>query len=224
LPAAPVRGGCFVYPYRYARRAANRTRWKGMTAADWIFLSVCAILVRGFSSIGGAAMKLPKTFFKKMILGVVLIAAAALTAYILKEMLDTKNPESALPVISVRYEYGENALSNEREVRRAGWEWEFFLTNEKTPMISLDDVPITPVDVLPGARMTISFSKEPTDLRIFERAYAETPSEFREMAFSSGNAFYTPTQPGRYYYKIYAEWPRGMIQYYFALQVKELAR
>ncbi len=144
--------------------------------------------------------------------------------HILKEVLDTKEPESALPVISVQYEYGENALSNEREVRRAGWEWKFFLTNEKTPMLALDDVPITPVDVLPGARMTISFSKAPTDLRLYRRAYDDIPSEFYETAFSSGTSFYAPTQPGRYYYRIYAEWPRGVIQYYFALQVRELAR
>ncbi len=173
---------------------------------------------------GGMGMKLPKVFFRKLALGAALIALAALTAYILKEMLDTKNPESALPVVSVEYEYGEHALSNEREVRRAGWEWEFFLTKEKTPMLSLEDVPVTPVDVLPGARMTIHFSKEPTDLRIYRRAYEDRPSEFQETGFSSGTSFYTPTQPGRYYYRIYAEWPRGVIQYYFALQVQELAR
>lgn len=169
-------------------------------------------------------MKLPKLFFKKLFLGAVLIAAAALAASVLKEMLDTKNPESALPVISVRYEYGEQALSNEREVRRAGWEWEFFLTKEKTPLISLEDVPVTPADVLPGARMTVTFSKQPSKLQIFQRAYDDIPSEFQELSFADSGSFFTPTKPGRYYYKVYAEWPRGFIQYYFALQVQELAR
>lgn len=169
-------------------------------------------------------MKLPRVFFKKLVAGAVLIALAALVAYVLKEMLDTKNPESALPAIAVEYEYSEHPLSNESEVRRAGWEWAFFLTNEKTPMLDLEDVPVTPVDVLPGARMTIQFSKEPSGLRLYRRAYADIPPMFQETSFSSGTSFFTPTQPGLYYYRICAEWPRGTIQYYFALQVRELAR
>ena len=48
-------------------------------------------------------MKLPKIFFRKLIIGAVLLAiATGMTAFI-KESLDTQDPESALPIITVLY-------------------------------------------------------------------------------------------------------------------------
>ena len=77
-------------------------------------------------------MKLPKIFFRKLIIGAVLLAiATGMTAFI-KESLDTQDPESALPIITVLY--GDEELVPDKEVRRAGWEWNFFLTQEKTPL------------------------------------------------------------------------------------------
>lgn len=168
-------------------------------------------------------MKLPKTFFKKLLLGALLIWICAACTTLLKEVLDTRNPESALPVITVRYEYGDQPFSNEREVRRAGWEWSFFLTREKTPLLALDEVPLAPASVLPGAQITIDFTREPGELQVFQCAYTDLPSELEELPGARSGSFAAPTQPGRYYYKVRAEWPRGFIQYYFALQVQELA-
>ena len=79
-------------------------------------------------------MKLPKIFFRKLIIGAVLLAiATGMTAFI-KESLDTQDPESALPIITVLY--GDEELVPDKEVRRAGWEWNFFLTQEKTPLLA----------------------------------------------------------------------------------------
>ena len=109
-------------------------------------------------------MKLPKIFFRKLIIGAVLLAiATGMTAFI-KESLDTQDPESALPIITVLY--GDEELVPDKEVRRAGWEWNFFLTQEKTPLLSPEDVPLQPVDVMPGAQMRILFTKEPSELRV----------------------------------------------------------
>ena len=98
-------------------------------------------------------MKLPKIFFRKLIIGAVLLAiATGMTAFI-KESLDTQDPESALPIITVLY--GDEELVPDKEVRRAGWEWNFFLTQEKTPLLSPEDVPLQPVDVMPGAQIRL---------------------------------------------------------------------
>ena len=71
-------------------------------------------------------MKLPKIFFRKLIIGAVLLAiATGMTAFI-KESLDTQDPESALPIITVLY--GDEELVPDKEVRRGGWECNFFLT------------------------------------------------------------------------------------------------
>lgn len=165
-------------------------------------------------------MKLPKVFFRKLIIGAVLLALATGMTVLLKESLDTQDPESALPIITVLY--GDEELVPDKEVRRAGWEWNFFLTREKTPMLSVEDVPLTPVDVLPGAQMRIQFTKQPTDLRVM-RASSDKPMEYLELSNVDGGVFSTPTTPGLYYFKVRAEWSgRGFIQYYFALQVREL--
>ena len=165
-------------------------------------------------------MKLPKIFFRKLLLGIVLISIAAGITVFIKEALDTRDPESALPIITVQY--GDEIFAQDKEIRRAGWEWSFFLTREKTPMLSIEDVPLSAVTVLPASPMHISFTKKPTQLRVL-RATSEKPSEYLELSDASDGAFSSPTTPGLYYYKVQAEWQgRGAIQYYFALEVRDL--
>ena len=131
-------------------------------------------------------MKLPKIFFRKLIIGAVLLAiATGMTAFI-KESLDTQDPESALPIITVLY--GDEELVPDKEVRRAGWEWNFFLTQEKTPLLSPEDVPLQPVDVMPGAQMRILFTKEPSELRVM-RAVSDKPTEYLELSDAGGGRF-----------------------------------
>ena len=165
-------------------------------------------------------MKLPKVFFRKLLIGIVLITlAAGMTAFI-KESLDTQDPESALPLISVQYD--DEQLVTDKEVCRAGWEWNFFLTQEKTPLLLIEDVPLQPVNVLPNAQMAINFSKKPTVLRIM-RSTSDKPSEYLDLSDVGDGKFTTPPTKGRYIYKIRAEWKgRGFIQYFFVLDVNPL--
>lgn len=165
-------------------------------------------------------MKLPKVFFRKLLLGAVLVALSAGMTMFIKETLDTRDPESSLPIITVQY--GDEIFVPDKEVRRAGWEWNFFLTQEKTPMLSVEDVPLSPVTVLPASPMHISFTKQPSQLRVL-RATGEKPSEYLELSDAGDGAFSSPTMPGLYYYKVQAEWRgRGFIQYYFSLEVRDL--
>ena len=165
-------------------------------------------------------MKLPKIFFRKLLLGAVLVSLAAGITMFIKETLDTRDPESALPLITVQY--GDEIFTTDRQVRRAGWEWNFFLTKEKTPLLPIEDAPPTPVTVLPGSPMNISFTKKPSQLHVL-RATSENPSEYIELSNAGDGAFSSPTTPGLYYYKVQAEWRgRGFIQYYFALEVRDL--
>ena len=165
-------------------------------------------------------MKLPKIFLRKVLLGIVLVSIAACITMFIKETLDTRDPESALPIITVQY--GDEIFIADKQVRRAGWEWNFFLTREKTPMLPIEDAPPSPVAVLPGSPMRISFTKKPTQLHVL-RAASEKPSEYLELSDAGNGTFSSPTMPGLYYYKVQAEWQgRGFIQYYFALEVRDL--
>lgn len=165
-------------------------------------------------------MKLPKIFFRKLLLGIVLISLAAGITVFIKEALDTRDPESALPIITIQY--GDEIFTADKQVRRAGWEWNFFLTKAKTPLLSIEDAPPSPVTVLPASPMRISFTKKPTQLHVL-RATSEKPSDYIELSDAGDGAFSSPTMPGLYYYKVQAEWQgRGYIQYYFALEVRDL--
>jgi hypothetical protein len=159
-----------------------------------------------------------KPFLKKVLLGTVLIALAAVVTVFLKETLDTQDPESALPIITVEY----NGLALP-DVYRAGYEWSFFATVERrTPQLSEADIPLVPADVLPAAPIRITFSKEPSVLTI-KRAAGRYSTDFLEITDVQDGTFRTPTVAGIYVYKVYAEWyGRGNIQYYFALQVPQL--
>ena len=52
---------------------------------------------------------------------------------------------------------------------------------------------------------------------------ADVTGQCQDEHDAGGGRFSTPTTPGLYFYKVRAEWSgRGFIQYYFALQVREL--
>lgn len=163
-------------------------------------------------------MNNPKQVIQKIIAGVVLIAIAAVVTMFIKESLDTQDPESSLPIIQVQY----NGMPM-TDVYRAGYEWSFFTTVERrTPELLLEDIPLVAVDVLPQAPLQITFSKEPSELKVM-RATGRYSTDFMEITDMENGTLKTPAAPGIYVYRVSAHWTtRGYIQYYFALQVKEI--
>ena len=163
-------------------------------------------------------MSSPKIFIRKVLVGIVLIALAACATLFIKESLDTQDPESALPLI--RVEYNGTPLT---DVYRSGYEWSFFTTVERRmPELSEADLPLVPVEVMPQVPMKITFSKEPSVLKV-QRAQGRYSTDFLELTGEDPSSFLTPSSPGTYVYKVYAEWrARGYIQYYFVLQVRDV--
>ena len=162
-------------------------------------------------------MKMPKIFLRKIIIGFLLLVMAAGFTLVLKETLDTKDPESALPTISVQYNDGQV-----QGVYRAGYSWSFFTTieNRQAPSLAPEDLPLTPVAVLPAHPVKITFSKTPSELRIW-RAKGRYSTDYLELSNEQEGVFDTPSMPGVYLYKVKADWgSRGTIQYYFALDVQ----
>lgn len=163
-------------------------------------------------------MKLPKRFLRKVLLGAVLIALSVCVTIFIKETLDTKDPEAALPIITL--------LCNEtpvppESVYRAGYTWSFFTTVEdwQAPSMAPEDLPIKPVDIAANTPIVISFSSEPSALRIW-RAEGMYSSDFLELSGDVPGEFLAPATAGQYMYRVNADWgSRGNIQYYFALSV-----
>lgn len=80
----------------------------------------------------------------------------------------------------------------------------------KTPLLSPEDVPLQPVDVMPGAQMRILFTKEPSELRVM-RAVSDKPTEYLELSDAGGGRFSTPTTPGLYFIKYGRNGPAGAL-------------
>ncbi|MEG0178714.1 MAG: hypothetical protein RR573_05275 [Oscillospiraceae bacterium] len=164
-------------------------------------------------------MTLHTTIIKKILLGAVLIGIAAGITLVIKENLDTKDPESALPRITVSY---NGAPLSDDAVLRAGFEWNFLTTKEKGPTLNVDDLPLHAVDVLPQVPVTVSFSKTPDELKI-SRSEGRGSQDFIEITSEKSGEILTPTVPNVYTYKVEASWHmRGSVLYYFSVQTKEL--
>lgn len=163
------------------------------------------------------ALKFPKMFFRKVIIGIALIIVAALLSLFIKESLDTSNPASALPEMSVTY--NGNTI-DPAYVFMAEYEWNFLTTIERSPKLLIEDIPLRTYDVLPQLPMEISFSKAPKSIKV-SRASGRYSADFTEIITSNSGEFFTPNLPGVYVYKIEASWAmRGSILYYIALQTK----
>lgn len=166
-------------------------------------------------------MRVSRIALRKLLIGVVLLLVAAAITLFIKESLDTQNPESALPLLTIEYNGTEIPPNQEGFLYRAGYEWSFFTTVERrAPQLAENDLPLIPLDVSPQAELKLLFSKAPSGLKVM-RATGTGSTEFLELTDAEDGAFNTPASPGVYVYKILAEWrSRGYIQYYFSLYVR----
>ena len=162
---------------------------------------------------------MPKIVLKKVLAGILLIALSAGITVLIKEALDTLDPESSLPLFEVSI--GGNKIN---EVYRAGYEWSFFTTMERqAPRLSESDIPLVPVETLPQAPIQLSFSKQPSEVRIF-RSESGPDSTYMELVNADPMSFSAPVRGGMYVYKVQAQWNnRGEIQYYFAVHVRDFS-
>lgn len=158
---------------------------------------------------------------RKILVGAVLVAIAAAISLFIKENLDVKSPEDALPDLTIQV----NGLSIAPEMAlRAGYEWNFWTTTEKnTPAYTPEDILqlVYPVDMPPRSLIDLDFSIELKDLRI-SRADDADFRYFIEMANTSEGQILAPAQTGRYMYKIEAGFgSRGSVIYYLLVDIRE---
>lgn len=162
-------------------------------------------------------IKFPRLFFRKIILGIVLILLAALVTLFIKDNLDTKDPTSALPDIIVKY---NGAVIDPAYPIRAAYSWNFLTTIETSPVLGVEDVPLSPFSALPFKEFIISFSKAPEKI-VVSRAEGRNSVDFTEVISEKPGVLTTPSLAGYYVYKIEANWGmRGSILYFLAVQVR----
>lgn len=162
-------------------------------------------------------IKFPRLFLRKVILGIVFILLAAILSILIKDNLDTRDPANALPDIIVKY---NGAEIDKAYPIRAAYSWNFLTTIENSPVLGLEDVPLSPFSAQPQKEITIAFTKTPKEIKV-SRADGRNSTDFTEIATQMPGVLTTPSFAGYYVYKIEANWGmRGSILYFFAIQIR----
>ncbi len=150
-----------------------------------------------------------KRKFKRYFIAFILLILSAVGAMIIKDEVDAANPEYSLPIIHV------DAEGKETYVVRAGYTWKFGRKKALSPYVSASDVPLVATECAPGSVITITFTA-PVQSIILYQGDGWEDDDFTPIA-----DWRTPEQEGLYLYRLNAEFAKGDIVYYFAMQVKE---
>ena len=150
-----------------------------------------------------------KRKIRKYVMALVLLVVAAFASVVIKDTVDSLNPENSLPIINVNVGY------NPPYVVRAGYTWQFGLKTVRSPYVSAADVPLMVTDCSPGENIVINFSAP------FEYINLYQSEGLAGEDFTALYTWTTPTKEGIYVYKIEAFFEKGDSSYFFAVQVKE---
>lgn len=152
----------------------------------------------------------------KTLAALLLMALAAVASLLIKETVDSTDPESNLPLIQASVGY------TKLNVVRANFEWNYITRQVHGPALSVEsgDVPYFPFEVSPNTRLVVVMS-DPNYLSMkISRADGLYNPEFIEIY----GDIYTPSVPGDYSYKIEVSYKKGSLLYYTAVRVTGTAQ
>lgn len=154
---------------------------------------------------------------KRILLGIVLIAAAGFIAFYLKDYMDRKNPDYAIPKLHV------TADGQELDVYISSYYWRFAFGHEAQliePEIDggavriLDEGVVQPNILHGGEELSYNFTQK-EKARFIDRSEAYSTVDFH-LADDETTVTH---KPGAYYYKVTAEFERGRVLYYFRIDI-----
>ena len=159
---------------------------------------------------------------RKLAIGAVALALAICITIFIRENMDVKDPEQALPTITITL--NDTANLAPEMIFRAGYEWNFLTTTAKnTPPYSSQDLQehTPPVNVLARTYMEIDFSLEPKNL-VISRSEEGSSDSFLDLVDVGDGPIIAPATPGTYMYRIQADFGwRGSIVYFFRVRVQD---
>lgn len=160
-------------------------------------------------------MKQHKKFIMRVATGLVLVVLAGLLSYIIRDVLASRNPISALPMIEVKY-INEDSEIPQENCLLASYSWRFV---NKTTDGALEDPgqwrDLPPFPAIPGASLDVQFSFPAKSIRV-----SRWHKDREDKAEVLTGPLTTPFTGGIYTYRVEAEWgARGSVQYYFRVKV-----
>lgn len=144
----------------------------------------------------------------------VLVAVAAVMSLLIKETLDSTDPENNMPLIEASVGY------TKLNVVRADFEWNYITRTVRGPALSDEqgDIPLAPLDVTPNTQLVIVMSNPNYISMKISRADGLADVNYIELY---GDEIRTPSVPGVYKYKIEVAYKRGSLLYYTAVRVAD---
>ncbi len=167
-------------------------------------------------------MKIPRLFFKKVLVAMLCIAIACVASLALKDFVDSINPELSLPVLEVRCAFTTPIIngdgSAERSLFRANYSWMFITGVKEGKGLELEGLALYPTTLPPNVPLLFQFTHPLENIKI-SRADGLYGTDFVEIV----GDITSPFEPGVYCYKIEADFERGSILYYLSVRVEDLA-
>ena len=152
---------------------------------------------------------------KRILLGIVLIALAAFVAFALKDWLDRKSPQNAVPLLTV--EAGGKSVA----VPATGYHWVFAFGHEAermpSPIHEAFEQGIPKVELHGGEELDLVFSQQ-SDYVLIDRSIEPYTYDFFQPA---ENERTVPFEQGFYVYMVDATFKGGRVQYYFTVVVQQ---
>jgi len=154
---------------------------------------------------------------KRVILGAFLISLSVFVSLYLKEYMDRKNPDYAIPQLTVTADGQvlDLYLSNYYWRLNFGKEVEKLEPEIDGGAVRILDEGIVQKNTLHGGEeLKYEFSQQES-IRYIDRSEAYSTVSF----LLADNERYAPSEPGVYYYRVSAEFERGRVEYYFRVDV-----
>lgn len=152
-------------------------------------------------------MKLKYRKIFTVLLAAVLIAAAGFAALYIKDKIDSRNPEYALPLVTV------NAEGTDVPVTTAGFEWRFLFNGSiRREAPDIFETSFPPAELLGGEELEIEYSVKPLSVKVQR-------TDSYSYSFFETDSLTVPSGRGGYIYRLDIEYPRGSEICYFYIIV-----
>ena len=143
----------------------------------------------------------------KTILTVLLILTAGFFSLFIKDKIDSRNPEYALPIVSV------SADGTSVPIETTDFEWRLFFNGTiKKEKANIYDISVDPAILLGGEVLQIDYSLEPVSVTIKR-------TDSYNYNFYEIDNLDVPTERGGYLYELDINYKRGSETCYFYIVV-----
>lgn len=159
--------------------------------------------------------------FQRVAIGLVLVVLAGCIAFVIRDLLASRQPENALPTMDVYHNRADGERLPAANIMTCEYSWQF-LFHRVLGTVSTPDawLGMEPAWVNPGSPLSVDFTFDEKTLKV---SMSELGADGNYRPFVElGGSLQAPVQPGTYAYRVEAGWGDGrQVTYYFKIRTPE---